>query len=282
VLFLKGLRGELIAEFTGSFILVFFGVGCVAALILNDTQYTMWDIAMIWGLAVCLALYVTAAISGAHINPAVTLSLAIYRGFSWGKVVPFIAAQMTGTFTAAALVYGLFYNGFLQYEATNEVVRGSAESQALASVFSTYPVSFLNHFQAAFVEIVLTAFLVIAIFAFIDERNSFAPPKALFPLAVGMVIALLGGAFGALTGFAVNPARDFGPKLFSALVGWGPVAFPGIKGYYWVPIIAPMIGAVIGGGMYDYLIGKYLPAEDQTMQEKEGIQVEIAASKETN
>ncbi|MGX9134369.1 MIP/aquaporin family protein [Rummeliibacillus sp. JY-2-4R] len=278
---MKELKGELIAEFVGSFILVFFGAGCVAALVLNGAQYTMWDIGMLWGLAVSLALYLTAAISGAHINPAVTLALAVYRGFSWAKVLPYIVAQTIGTFTGAALVYGLYYNGFLHYETTNEVIRGSAKSQTLASIFSTSPASYLNHFQAACVEVAITAFLVAAIFAFIDERNSFAPTKALFPLAVGIVVAAIGGSFGVLTGFALNPARDFGPRLFTALVGWGPVAFHGLKGYFWVPLIAPMIGAVIGGGLYDYLIGKYLPAKGSALQETEGIQEEIVASSET-
>lgn len=278
---LKELKGELIAEFVGSFILIFLGAGCVAALVLNGAQYTMWDIGLIWGVAVSLALYLTAAISGAHINPAVTLALAVYRGFSWAKVLPYILAQTIGTFTAAALVYGLYYNGFLHYETTNEVIRGSAQSQTLASIFSTYPAFYLNHFQAACVEIVITALLVAAIFSFIDERNSFAPTKALFPLAVGIVIAVIGGAFGVLTGFAMNPARDFGPRLFTALVGWGPVAFDGIKGYFWVPLIAPMIGAMIGGGLYDYLISKYLPSKGSALQEKEDTQEEIAASSET-
>ncbi|MDQ0246116.1 glycerol uptake facilitator protein [Bacillus fengqiuensis] len=278
---IKELKGELIAEFIGSFILIFFGAGCVAALVLNEAQYTIWDIAIIWGLAVSLALYLTAAISGAHINPAVTLSLAVYRGFSWTKVLPYILAQTTGAFTGAAFVYGLYYNGFIHYETTKEVIRGSAESQPLASIFSTYPAPYLHYFQAALVEMAITAFLVAALFAFIDERNSFAPTKALFPLAVGMVVAALGGSFGTLTGFAMNPARDFGPKLFSALVGWGPVAFSGIKGYFWVPLIAPMIGAMIGGGLYDYLIGKYLSVENSALKETESIQEEIAASSET-
>ncbi|MGG1487140.1 aquaporin [Peribacillus castrilensis] len=103
------------------------------------------------GIEVSLALYLTAAISGAHINPAVTLLLAIYHKFSWAKVIPYMFAQIAGTFTGAALVYGLYHNGFLHYEATNEIIRGSAESQPLASIFSTFPAPYLNHFQAALV-----------------------------------------------------------------------------------------------------------------------------------
>jgi glycerol uptake facilitator protein len=291
---LKELKGEIIAEFIGSFILVFLGAGSVAALILNDTNYTMWDISMIWGVAVSLALYITAAISGAHINPAVTLALALYRGFPWKKVLPYILAQIGGTFTATAFVYGLYYSGFLQYEILNNIVRGSSESQTLASIFSTYPAPYLSYLQAAFVEITITAFLIVAIFSFIDEKNSFAPPKALFPLAVGMVIAVLGGAFGSLTGFAMNPARDFGPKLFTALVGWGPIAFSGIKGYFWVPIIAPLFGGVIGGAVYNRFIGKYLhsieaelqetgnhPIKDSLLQEQEKSKKYVTASTKT-
>lgn len=284
----------MIAEFIGSFILVFIGAGSVAALILNDANYTMWDISMIWGLAVSLALYLTAAISGAHINPAVTLALAFYRGFPWEKVLPYILAQIGGTFTAAASVYALYYSGFLQYETSNNIVRGTAESQQLASIFSTYPAPYLNYLQAALIEVTITAVLIAAIFSFIDEKNSFAPPKALFPMAVGMVIAILGGAFGSLTGFAMNPARDFGPKVFSALVGWGPLAFPGVKGYFWIPIIAPLLGGVIGGAVYNLFIGKYVqaverdtegnsenPIQDPLLQEQEKNGEEETASTKT-
>lgn len=257
---MKGLEGECIGEFIGSFILIFVGSGCVAALVLNGAAYGMWDISMVWGLGISIALYMTASISGAHINPAVTLSLAMYRGFPWVKVLPYIVAQTAGTFTAAAVVYGLYRDAFLSYEAAHGIVRGSAESQSLAAIFSTFPAPYLNLFSAALVEIVITAFLVAAIFSFIDENNSFAPSKALFPLAVGIVVAVIGGSFGTLTGFAMNPARDFGPKLFTALAGWGNVALPGPNGYFFIPILAPLLGAVLGGGIYDYFIRKYLAA----------------------
>lgn len=273
-------KGEIIAEFIGSFLLIFFGAGCVATLVLNGAQYTLWDLSMIWGLGISIALYMTAAISGAHINPAVTIALAVYRGFPRGKVIPFILAQIAGTFTASAAVYGLYRKAFLQFEATHGIVRGSEQSQDLASIFSTYPAPYLNVFEAAAVEIAITALLMAAIFSFIDPRNSFAPPKAFFPLAVGVLVMVIGGSFGSLTGFAMNPARDFGPKLFTALAGWGPIALPGPHGYFLVPILAPMIGGLIGGGLYDYLIGRYLPVEEVLMKEIESNQQEVAASTE--
>lgn len=259
---MKANKGELLAEFIGCFMLILIGAGSLASMLVNGAQYTMWDICVVWGVAITMALYMTASISGAHLNPAVTLSLAMYRGFPWAKVVPYAIAQTAGTFSAAAVVYGLYRNGFLQYEAANGIVRGSEKSQTLASIFSTYPAPYLNYIEAALVEVVISAFLIAVIFAFIDERNPFAPSKALFPIAVGGLVAVIGGAFGSLTGFAMNPARDFGPKLFTALVGWGPVAMPGLAGYYWVPLIAPLIGGLIGGGLYDYFVGKYRMAAE--------------------
>ncbi|BCJ85587.1 MIP/aquaporin family protein [Effusibacillus dendaii] len=277
---MNGLKGELTAEFIGSFILIFVGAGCVAGFVLNGAQYGMWEISIVWGLGISMALYLTAAISGAHINPAVTIALAVYREFPLGKVLPYIMAQIAGTFTAAAVVYGLYRNGFLQYEATKGIVRGSAESQVTASIFSTYPAPYLSVVEAAIVEIVITAFLVAAIFAFIDDRNAFAPSKALFPLAVGILVAVIGGSFGTLTGFAMNPARDFGPKLFAALAGWGKVALPGPHGYFWVPIIAPIVGALIGGGAYDLFIRRFLPV-DKSVTEVDSVQkgTDVSAEK---
>lgn len=277
---MKGLKGELIAEFIGSFILIFIGAGCLAALVLNGAQYGMWEISIVWGMGISLALYMTASISGGHINPAVTISLAVFRGFPWNKVIPYIIAQTAGTFTAAAVVYGLYREAFFAYESTKGIVRGSAESQALASIFSTYPAPYLNLFEAALVETVITAFLVAGIFAFIDERNAFAPSKALFPLTVGILVAIIGSSFGTLTGFAMNPARDFGPKLFTALAGWGKVALPGPNGYFLVPIIAPIIGGLIGGAAYDYLIHRFLAANTKLTGQIETNAKEIAAATE--
>lgn len=147
---IKALKGELIAEFIGSFILIFFGVGCVAALVLNEAQYTIWGLAIIWGIAVSLALYLTAAISGAHINPAVTLLLAIYHKFSWAKVIPYMFAQIAGTFTGAALVYGLYHNGFLHYDDKRNH-SWECRKSTFGKYLFTFPAPYLNHFQAALV-----------------------------------------------------------------------------------------------------------------------------------
>nr|WP_304503054.1 MIP family channel protein [Alteribacillus sp. YIM 98480] len=275
-------KGELIAEFIGSFILIFIGAGCVASLVLNGSEFGMWEISIIWGLGISLALYMTAAISGAHINPAVTLSMALYRGFPWSKVIPYVCAQVAGTFTGAAFVFGLYYPAFVSYQESTGIVIGGENSQEMAGIFSTYPAVYLNWFSAGLVEMCLTAMLIAGIFSFIDERNVFAPPKFLFPLAVGILVAILGGAFGSMTGFAMNPARDFGPKLFTALAGWGEVALPAQNWYFLVPVIAPLIGAVIGGAAYDFLIRKNLPALEQGEKVKEIMETRSSPQRETN
>jgi glycerol uptake facilitator protein len=260
-------KGEVIAEFIGSFLLIFIGAGCVASLVLNGSAFGMWEISIIWGLGIALALYMTAAISGAHINPAVTLSLALYRKFPWAKFFPYVCAQLAGTFTGAAVVYLLYFQAFSSYQKSNGILIGSKESQELASIFATYPAPYLNWLSAGLIEMAITAVLIAGILSFIDERNAFAPPKFLFPLAVGLLVAILGGAFGSLTGFAMNPARDFGPRLFTFIAGWGKVALPATDFYFLIPIIAPLIGAVIGGAAYDRLISKYLSNEEKNPEE---------------
>lgn len=131
--------GELVAEFIGSFILIFIGAGVVAALVLEGANIGQWEISIVWGLAVAMAIFVTGSISGTHINPAVTLALTTFKGFDKKKVIPYIIAQMLGTFTAAAVVYGLYRSSFLLYEQTNNLIRGSQESAKLVGIFSTFP-----------------------------------------------------------------------------------------------------------------------------------------------
>ncbi len=252
--------GELVAEAIGSFILLFIGAGTVAAVKLNSAFTGMWQISILWGLAVMVAIYVTGAVSGTHINPAVTVSLAIYRGFSWGKVIPYTLAQMIGTFTGAAVAYGLYRGAFSHFEAANHIVRGSAQSVATAGIFSTYPQPYLSNWDAFLIEFVITALLLVVILAVTDAKNSGAPLGNMAPLIIGLTIAMIGGSYGSLTGFALNPARDLGPKLFASLAGWGSIGFPGPNGYAWVPVFGPLSGAILGGAVYDFGVRRYLPA----------------------
>lgn len=256
------LKGQCIAEFLGTGLIIFFGAGCVAAMKLAGASFGQWEISVIWGLGVAMAVYMTAAISGAHLNPAITIALWLFACFDGRKVAPYIVAQLLGAFCAAALVYGLYYNLFFVYEQGHNMVRGSVESLDLAGIFSTYPNPHISIMQAFLVETVITAILVCLIMALTDDGNG-VPRGPLAPLLIGLLIAVIGGSMGPLTGFALNPARDFGPKLFAFFAGWGKVALTGGMSipYCLVPIFGPLVGASLGAFGYRALIGRHLPCE---------------------
>nr|MBA2817666.1 Aquaglyceroporin [Candidatus Pantoea persica] len=173
-----------------------------------------------------MAVYLTAGVSSTHLNPAVTVALCLFANFDGRKVLPYILAQVAGAFCAAAPVYGLYYNLFFDYEQSHQMVRGTVQSLDLASIFSTYPNPHISVGQAFLVELVITAVLMAVIMALTDDGNG-VPRGPLTPLLIGLLVAVIGGAMGPLTGFALNPARDFGPKLFAFFAGWGNVTFTG-------------------------------------------------------
>ena len=257
-----GVKGQCIAEMLGTGLLVFIGAGCVAALKVAGARFGQWEISIIWGLGVAMAVYLTAAISGAHLNPAVTLAFWLCGRFERRKVLPYILAQLAGAFCAAALVYGLYGSLFVHYEQAHHMVRGSVESLQLAGVFSTYPDPRLSFAQAFGVEWVITAIMMGMIMSLTDDGNGI-PRGPLAPLLIGLLIAVIGAAMGPLTGFALNPARDLGPKIFAALAGWGWLAFTGnlTIPYFLVPVFAPIIGAITGAWGYNHLIAPHLPGK---------------------
>jgi len=256
------LLGQCIAEFIGTGLLIFFGVGCVAALVLTGASFGQWEISIIWGLGVAIAIYCSAGVSGGHINPAVTIALATFHGFEKRKVLPYILAQLGGAFCSAALVYALYSNLFSDYEIAHNFLRSSEAALSTAGIFSTYPHPSLSILGAFSVEFVITAVLMFAILALNDEKNG-TSRGAMNPLLIGILIAIIGGSFGPLTGFAMNPARDFGPKLFAYFAGWD-FALSGAKDipYFIIPILAPIFGACFGGWAYPKLIAQYLPNAD--------------------
>ncbi|MCS4285082.1 glycerol uptake facilitator protein [Pseudomonas sp. BIGb0278] len=248
------------AEFFGTALLIFFGTGCVAALKVAGASFGLWEISIIWGVGVSMAIYLTAGVSGAHLNPAVSIALSLFAGFEKRKLPFYILAQVAGAFCAAALVYSLYSTLFFDYEQSHAMVRGSQASLELASVFSTYAHPALSIGQAFLVEMIITAILMAVIMALTDDNNGL-PRGAMAPLLIGLLIAVIGSAMGPLTGFAMNPARDFGPKLMTFLAGWGDIAFTGGRDipYFLIPIFAPIVGACLGAAAYRGLIARNLP-----------------------
>lgn len=254
------LSSQCVAEFLGTALFIFFGTGCVAALKVAGASFGLWEISIIWGVGVSLGVYLSAGVSGGHLSPAVSIALCVFAGFEKRKLPFYIVAQVAGAFCGAALVYTLYSSLFFDYEQTHHMVRGSVESLQLASVFSTYPHPALSTTQAFMVEMVITAILMAVIMALTDDNNGVRRgPMA--PLLIGLLVAVIGSSMGPLTGFAMNPARDFGPKLMTFLAGWGDIAFTGGRDipYFLIPIFAPIIGACLGAGAYRLLIGRNLP-----------------------
>src|ERR671933_1946576 len=204
--------GELLSELVGTFVLISFGDGVVAMAVaaLNQsgrgTQIFQASgdwliIGWGWGFAVAFAVYVAGGVSGAHINPAVTIAFAARRGFPWNKVPGYIAAQLLGAFAGAALVYAVYKGAIDSYERVNHISRGDPSSVPTYSIFATFPAKYLGNWIGPFVDqIVGTAFLVGFVFAIVDELNQ--PPKAnLAPFVVGLIVVAVGLSFGANAGY---------------------------------------------------------------------------------
>ncbi|MEQ4719686.1 MIP/aquaporin family protein [Nonomuraea sp. B19D2] len=252
-----GLAGELIAEFAGTMVLILFGVGVVAQVVaakLGDHDSIAWA----WGIGVALGVYVAGRTTGAHLNPAVTLGFAIFRGFGWRKVAPYALAQTAGAFIAA-LIVRWNYTEVLSMADPGHTIKTQGVFSTLPGNGSL-PVSQLGALRD---QIVGTAILLFVIFAVSDTANM-APSANLGPVVIGLLIVGIGMAFGADAGYAINPARDFGPRLASFITGYGGAWRDQYGGlYFWVPIVGPLIGGVIGAGCYQLLIARFLPPSEE-------------------
>lgn len=249
-------------EFFGTFLLVFFGCGCVAAAVSTGAQVGIFQVAIVWGLGIATAIYLTGALSGAHLNPAVTVSMAVWSDFPKKRIVPYIVAQMSGAFVAAVVLHLIFAGALLTFENSNGIIRGQPGSEASAMVYGEYFPNPGGHaltaasrlrmsMPAAFgAEVIGTAILLLVIFCATDERNK-ARPQILTAASIGLTITVLISLLGPLTMACFNPARDLAPRLFSSLAGWGSIPFQtNGTGWLTVYIVAPMLGGLLGGGIY--------------------------------
>jgi glycerol uptake facilitator protein len=250
----SNLLAELVAEFLGTLVLILFGNGVVAMVqlfghglpgeIVNG-GYT--NVTVAWGLGVTMGIYIAGRISGAHLNPAVTVALAAWRGFPWRKVLPYCVAQVAGAFVAAGLVFWNYHLAF---------IKADPGLDHTAGIFTTFP-AFPDALSAGLLDqIIGTALLLLMIFALTDERNQ--PPAQLGPLMIGLVVVGIGMSFGGMHGYAINPARDFGPRLFTVVAGFRNNGLTDGGLIFWVPIVGPIVGGLLGGFVYDKVIGRFL------------------------
>jgi MIP family channel proteins len=251
-------RREAAAEFLGTFLILVFGTASVAQKVLSDGALgSALSIHLSWGLGVVFGIYASAGVSGAHLNPAVTLALAAFRGFPWRKAPAYLLAQTAGAFAGAAVTYLTYREALAAFDGG---VRQVVGEKATAGIFATYPQPFLSAFPGGFVDqVVGTALLMLGIFAISDRRN--AGPAQGGPVLVGALVVAIGMTFGFNAGYAINPARDLGPRLFTFLAGWGSEVWSAAGGWWWVPVVAPCLGGLLGALAYDLLITRHHPPE---------------------
>lgn len=226
-----------LAEFLGTLVLILIGEGVVAGVVLKGTksENAGWlTICIAWGLAVTFAIYAVGNFSGAHLNPAVTIGLAINGDFEWSMALGYILSQLGGAFVGAVLVW-------LHYLPHWKV---TTDAGAKLAVFATGP-AIRNSASNLISEIIATTILIFGLL-FIGA-NEFT--QGLKPLIVGLLITTIGLGLGGTTGFAINPARDLGPRIAHAIL---PIHGKGSSdwSYSWIPIAGPIIGSVLGAVLY--------------------------------
>jgi glycerol uptake facilitator protein len=273
--------GRLAGELVGTFLLVFFGCGVVHSAVLFSATSGVWQIAVVWALAIAIAIYSCSRFSDAHFNPAVSLAFAIWGDLPWYRVPLYWLMQFSGAFLAAALLYGIYAGQIQQYEAELSIERGSPASKLSAMCYGEFTpnpdtlkplvmggtISEAAHtewmastplWRAMLVEAVGTAILVFAIFSFSDSRGMLGSRAEVAAAMIGLTVAALICLLAPITQAGFNPARDFGPRVFTYFAGWGRVAFwvDGGLGWFWIYIIGPFLGGIVGGGVHT-LIARY-------------------------
>lgn len=266
-----------VAELAGTYLLVLFGCGAVHSAALTGAQSGLWQIAVVWGVAIMLAIYAVGATSGAHINPAITVAFAMRGRFPVRLVLPYIVSQLAGAFLAAASLFVLFGPLLSAKEAEKQVVRGERGSEVTAMCYGEYfpspgPLAssdgpyfedarrrldgMISEPLACLAEMLGTLILAAVVCAVTDDRNHGRPAQGLAPVFIGLTVSGLISFIAPLTQACFNPARDFGPRLFAYFAGWGEIALPGPTptGFLTVYIVAPLIGAVLGAQLYDLVL----------------------------
>ncbi|CCG57582.1 glycerol uptake facilitator protein [Brachyspira pilosicoli WesB] len=236
-------KSEFLAEIIGSMFIALFGCGVVASVVVGNNGAPI-NIHIAWGLAVTFGIYASGKISGAHLNPAVTLALAVTGRFQWSKVWYYIVAQMIGFFIGAAIVFAVYYGKWIEVDPNFENTAG---------VFATFPA--VPGFLYGFIDQVVGTFILIFLILATGDANNTPAGANLGPIIVGLIIVAIGMSFGFMHGYAINPARDLGPRLFAVLVGFKNNGLTDGSNVWIVPIVGPIVGGIFGAIVYDVTIG---------------------------
>lgn len=259
---------QMLAETLGTMIIILVGLSSVNAAIIAQGASGNWQVGIMFALSIAWGIYSAGPISGGHINPAITAAIAILRpsSFPLWKLPCYWFAQFLGGFLGAALNYSLYFPAIIHFEKENGIVRGTPESDLTFAMFggvfpftsaaklNNWPLDLVKPSQAFFLEAFGAAVICFLVFMLLDERNTLLRKKDMAPVLIALSGAALITSFGPLTGGSYNPARDGGPRLFAALAGWGSRAYPGHQNGFWVYFVGPIVGALVGGGLYDFVL----------------------------
>ncbi|XP_030048735.1 aquaporin-3 [Microcaecilia unicolor] len=256
---------QALAECLGTLILVMFGCGSVAQVVLSKGSHGQFlTVNLAFGFAVTLGILIAGQVSGGHLNPAVTFALCLLAKEPWVKFPIYCLAQTLGAFLGAGIVYGLYYDAIWMFANDRLYVLGE---NGTAGIFATYPTDHLTLMNGFFDQFIGTAALVVCVLAIIDPYNN-PVPRGLEAFTVGFVVLVIGLSMGFNSGYAVNPARDFGPRLFTAIAGWGTEVFSAGDQWWWVPIVSPLLGAVAGILVYQLMVGFHFEPPPQSTEQE--------------
>uniref|UniRef100_A0A8C6NSG9 Aquaporin 10b n=1 Tax=Nothobranchius furzeri TaxID=105023 RepID=A0A8C6NSG9_NOTFU len=266
---------ECMAECLGVYVLILFGCGSAAQVITSQERNGQYlSINLGFALGVTFGVFVSRGVSGAHLNPAVTLSLCSLGRCRWIKLPFYAFFQVLGAFLAAATVALQYYDAIQMYSGGQLTVTGPTST---AGIFSTYPADYLSVWGGVIDQVIGTAALLLCILALGDQSNTFIPDH-FQPLLAGASVLVIGVSMGSNSGYALNPARDFGPRVFTYIAGWGEDVFRAGGGWWWVPIVAPCIGALLGTLVYELLVEVHHPSQ---MSDDQNLCLEDSAGKIT-
>ncbi|XP_035284278.1 aquaporin-10-like [Anguilla anguilla] len=260
---------QCLAECLGVYVLIVFGCGAVAQVTTSEnTKGQYLSINLGFALGTTFGVYVSRGVSGAHLNPAVTLSLCMLGRHPWRTLPFYVFFQVFGAFLAAATVALQYYDAIMHFSNGQLTVTGPT---ATAGIFATYPADYLSLWSGFVDQVIGTGMLLVCILAVGDRRNTRIPPE-LAPLLVGLVVLVIGISMGVNCGYALNPARDLGPRLYSYIAGWGEQVFWAGGGWWWVPLVAPCVGALVGSVVYVLLIEAHHPELDLHLEKADQCQ----------
>ncbi|KAM9805964.1 aquaporin-10a [Syngnathus typhle] len=255
----NALLKECMAEFLGTFILLLFGCSAAAQVKTSrETKGQFLSINMSFSVGVMSAMYLTKGITGAHLNPAVTLSFCVLGQVPWKRMLPYWLSQVLGGYVASALVYMVYYDAIMDFSGGILTVYGPNET---ASIFATYPSEYLTLGRSFLDQVVGTGMLMLCILC-LDEKRNTPAPSGLIPVIVAVIVLGISMSMSGNCGAAINPARDLGPRLFTLTAGWGSEVFTCYNYWFWVPLVGPLLGGVSGSLLYLMFIHWHLPDPD--------------------